>query len=552
MKFKTLVLRFRDLSTTTGDTIKQHSDIITKEGEVWWGWWAKAGEKIPSAFAEIQSYLREYNGLEVYLFDSGQSKLYKANLKSLKCDGGKMISPDINKTPSYYGTSTYQAWFLFDLISEVNSDDVKLILNDLSYADCVSDFFDDGVRFNNFDNKKISGLNELKYQDRTIWFVRDYNESNDKTHEIILCNANVSIPEVFQKNHVKTQSKKLLWFSDVHFGSGDSEHGFETDEPIQLATIIAKYINDEAENIDGLIISGDLTWRSSSEEFDLVERFYKYLNSTTRLSMDRIGFCPGNHDVSFSDIKDPETLKALRKFYSIQIKSSGGAKLNKSERDKLKAIKLTNAASGNYKKHFKNVVGVQPNEFLSMGKKFLVAGQRSVEICFLNSNSLQQHSFSFQGHGFVGRKQMEHAEKEMGWGKQNNKIYGGTRIVVLHHNLLPVTYSLDTYIGEQTSMVYDSKAIITWCYDNDVDIIIHGHTHERSINKLSQYKDNNTNPKSVWVIGLGSTGAHHSHLVPGTENEFAEFDFSNEVIELTFRKIKTDRVHCDPIMIKLD
>lgn len=462
-----------------------------------------------------------------------------------------MSSPDIDKTPKYYGSSTYQAWFLFDLISEINTDDVNLTLNYLSYSDCVSDFFDDGIRFNNFDNKKVSSLDELKYQDRTIWFVRNYNESTDRSHEIILCNANVSIPEVFQKNHVKTQSKKLLWFSDVHFGVGDSEHGFETDESIQLATIIEKYINDEAENIDGLIISGDMTWRSLSEEFDLIERFYKHLNSTTRLSMDRIGFCPGNHDVSFSDIKDPDTLKALRKFYSTQTKIGSKIKLSKAEREKLKAIKLTRSASENYKKHFENVVGVQPNEFLSMGKKFLVAGQRSVEICFLNSNSLQQHSFTFQGHGFVGRKQMEHAEKEMGWGKQNNKIYGGTRIVVLHHNLLPVTYCLDTYIGEQVSMVYDSQAIITWCYENDVDIVLHGHTHERSVKKLTQITDGN-NQKSLWIIGLGSSGAHSSHLVPGTANEFAEFDFSEKVVKVTFKEIKIDRVCENTTTIELN
>lgn len=543
MKFKTLILRFRDLSTITGDTIRYHTELINSKTEVWWGWWAKAGEKIPSAFSDIQSRLKDENSIEVYLFDSGQSKLYVANLKNIIFDSRRIASPNKDITPKYYGDSTYQAWFLFDSISEVNSANVESIINGFSYSGDVSDFFDDGVRFNNFVNKQISSLNELKYQDRTIWFVREYDEVHDETHEIILCDAHVSIPEVFKKNHIKTHSKKLLWLSDVHFGIGDSEHGFETDESIQLATIIEKYINDEAGNIDGLIISGDMTWRSLSEEFDLVERFYKHLNSTTSLKMERIGFCPGNHDVSFSDIKDPDTLKALKKLYSMQTKISSRTKLNKSERESLKAIKLTGSASENYKKHFKNVVGVQPNEFLSMGNKYLVAGQRSVEICFLNSNSLQQHSFSFQGHGFVGRKQMEHAEKEMGWGKQNNKIYGGTRIVVLHHNLLPVTYCLDTYIGEQVSMIYDSQAIITWCYENDVDIILHGHTHERSIKKLTQVTDDN-HKKSLWIIGLGSSGAHSSHLVPGTRNEFAEFDFSEEMVKVTFKEIKIDRV-CD-------
>jgi hypothetical protein len=34
---KAIVLRFRDLVTVPGDTIRQHEDIA-KTGYVWWGW----------------------------------------------------------------------------------------------------------------------------------------------------------------------------------------------------------------------------------------------------------------------------------------------------------------------------------------------------------------------------------------------------------------------------------------------------------------------------------------------------------------------------------
>lgn len=45
---ETYIFRFRDLGKSEGFTIEQHNNIARQEGNVWWGWWAKSGERFPS------------------------------------------------------------------------------------------------------------------------------------------------------------------------------------------------------------------------------------------------------------------------------------------------------------------------------------------------------------------------------------------------------------------------------------------------------------------------------------------------------------------------
>ncbi len=80
-----MVLRFRDLATQLGFTIKLHRDLITQHGYVWWGWWALPKEKIPRAvFADFTTTARTTEPLVVYLLDSGKHLTYRAKVKDIK------------------------------------------------------------------------------------------------------------------------------------------------------------------------------------------------------------------------------------------------------------------------------------------------------------------------------------------------------------------------------------------------------------------------------------------------------------------------------------
>lgn len=127
--------------------------------------------------------------------------------------------------------------------------------------------------------------------------------------------------------------------------------------------------------------------------------------------------CPGNHDVSFSEDYSADVKKALVKYHEMQ---HGNGNLSSDEWESLIAVDVLPEFKRNYEQFFRNIVSTDANQYLSMGKRFLIMNQKVVDVCFLNSNSLQQHKLAFQGQGYVGVKQRDDAAKEMGW-KRNKK-----------------------------------------------------------------------------------------------------------------------------------
>lgn len=543
MQCKTLILRFRDLVTSIGDTIRLHQEIIAEHPTeaVWWGWWAKPGEQCPRDLLRLKVKISKENFLTVYLFDSGQCKLFKAKMTDISAMAGKHAcpSPHNTRTPKYYAGQKYDVWFEFSEIEEVG----EQVLSRFSYSDKIKDFFVEGAQFKIFENKQISSFRELQAQDRTIWFVDEFSKTMHSTHEVILSNANISVPSIFPKRPVDISNGKIVWFSDLHFDENEKYHQFNKHDYIKLDNLINEKIvsNDKVLDVEALIVSGDLTWKATKKEFESAEVFLENLCSVKKLNIDGIGICPGNHDVSFSDSYDPAVKDALEKYHEMQ---QGSGSLTNAEWDLLVATPVHSKSKANYEEFFKKITGVNPNEYLSMGKRYLIKNQKVVDVCFLNSNSLQQHKLAFQGQGFVGSEQLVDAEDQMGW-KTNRKIKGGYRVVVLHHNLFPVNFTNVPYISAPSGLVYDTQSIFKWCFDNGVDLILHGHTHERFASKITRKFDDQN--KSLWVVGLGSTGVIKEHLVG--KNEFAELDFNNDRIEVVFYNITDNDIIEDEKLI---
>ncbi|EOC9628580.1 TPA: metallophosphoesterase [Klebsiella pneumoniae] len=528
MNCKTIILRFRDLVTPAGETITLHQDIIKSKESVWWGWWAKADEQCPRDFNILKTKISEKNPLEIYLFDSGQLKIYVANLIGISTNFDKHSCPVRDMTPPYYSDQQYSVWFNFSSIAEVT--DCLSLINGLAYSGAVNDFFKNNDMFQIYSDKQISSLLELRCQDRTIWFVDEFDSSKHKTHEIILSNANVSVPSVFQKKPIELTEGRLLWLSDLHFDENKKYHQFDQRDQKKLSAII----KDWGQEVEGVLISGDITWRATENEFKQAQEFIENLCSSKRVNIDGIGMCPGNHDVSFSEGYSTDVKNALEKYHEMQ---HGEGRLSNDEWESLIAVDVLPEFKRNYEKFFRNIVSTDANQYLSMGKRFLIMNQKVVDVCFLNSNSLQQHKLAFQGQGYVGVKQRDDAATEMEW-KRNKKITGGYRVVVLHHNLYPVNYAETPYIGVASGLVYDTEAILKWCFENGVDLILHGHTHERCVTKISRKVDNQD--KSVWIVSLGSTGVIQGHLVGC--NEFAELDFEGDRIKVMFYNIKHNTI----------
>src|SRR5262249_46640595 len=136
-------------------------------------------------------------------------------------------------------------------------------------------------RYKPFYGKRIASPDELRQQDRTIWFVRAL-KAGDATHEISLFDSNRITPAHFPRRVIESKSPFVALTSDVHF-SADTHHGFPTKahataSDLGLAIercLLDHHINDLA----GFVIAGDLTWRADPVEYDLAKAFLNRVSS---------------------------------------------------------------------------------------------------------------------------------------------------------------------------------------------------------------------------------------------------------------------------------
>ena len=507
---RTVILRFRDLVTKSGDTIFLHQEIAVREGSVWWGWWHKHGETVPDdAFRLLATRAKGEAGLPLFLFDSGRLKAYKSLCRDLVWDPLHKSFPTPNNglTPSYYESAEYLAWFSLTTFEEIPGTEFQ----QYSYYREGDFFKEKSSRFEPFYEKKVYGLEELKQQDRTIWFVRPFRES-DASHRIELLDGAQIRPSDFPAEYIQEPSDTLLWTSDLHFG----HHGFpvvSNAHEADLAQALELALRDHGiASWGGHIISGDLTWKASATEFDQVDAFIrKLMRTTTNPRHQAIVPCPGNHDLKFS--KSPQK-KDIR------------------IHDQVTSPAARAAYAGFYEKLFFK----QPNSYLSCGRKFLLGGCIPVEIVALNSSYIQQKEGWYQGHGFIGDDQLRHAAEEMGW------VAGASprpfRILVLHHHLMPVTYRNTPLGGYPYSVVLDAEAVVEWLVNHGVDLVLHGHMHRSFTARVSRPLDRNKldGPWHTFhVAGLSSTGVAPDHA--DEENSFACIAFGERNVRIDWYSI---------------
>lgn len=520
-EIKTLILRFRDLSTSRGDTIARHQSIADgPAGSVWWGWWNKEGETIPdAAFRAVAVAAAEPEGLELLLFDSDRQLVYQARCVEIFWDRLlEPVSPEKNPdlVPGYYKERRCLAWFRFaSILSEPLPEST---LQTYSYVE-VPDFFTSGESgYKPFDGKRIASARELKQQNRTIWFVRDVRPG-DLTHEIKLFDSHQVEPGDFPKEHIVSSSTDLLWVSDLHF-SEDGHHAFALESHPTRGRSAWESIRGKIEDdlglktVAGVIASGDFAWKAAPAEFDQARRSFFDAVRDWNKELKNYNFlvCPGNHDIRFSD--DPA--------------------------DKTKSVDVApEEARAAYEAFYQALYFKKPNEFLSCGRKFLLGGAIPVEIACLNSSLLVQKEGLFQGQGFVGEEQMKNAAHELGWAA-NREGPRALRIVVLHHHLLPVSYSETPYEGWQYSLTLDAEALMRWLLKHEVDLVLHGHQHQPFYSQIVRPIDlegEDQTLREITVVGMGSTGVAQGHLGESRHNMFALLHFDAGKVQLRFFSI---------------
>ena len=512
---QTVILRFRDLATAPGGTLGTHKQICTDHGHVWWGWWSKMGERVPQeVFGRLKKLANQPGGLRLWLFDSGRELFFTATCIDIRWEATaeEIKSPEPDKTPAYYRERTWLAWFKLVSVSTVPEGDPTSILHGYSYVQ-VDEFFDHGrSRFTVFYGKQVSSLQELREQDRTIWFVRPFDASADPSHQILLLDARTTSPTHFPEEFRQTAGRSILWLSDVHFSKA-GHHAFPpvtSEHAAPLATRVEQACrHHKVTDLGGIVLSGDLSWECAQEEFDEAARMIRFLLSSAALENYHVGVCPGNHDLAFSD-------KPFKKDAPV--------------------VRVDAAARHGYERFYSDLFYLYPNEFLSCGRRYLLGGSMPVEVVYLNSSFLLQKKDRFQGHGFVGEPQLEHAAKEMGW---NTPADGPLpiRVAVIHHHLVPVIYREPPLSGRIYSVVLDAEAIVRWLLRNRVQIVLHGHMHTPFYSEVRRpvtFGDHLETARPLHVFGMGSSGVEVSHLGEERRNVFAVLTFDRAAVTVRY------------------
>lgn len=517
MSIETMILRFRDLSTNVGGTIIFHQEKIREHGFAWWGWWHKAGETIPSeTFRLLMSKIDKSGPLAVFLFDTGTGTLYPAKIQEIFWDSRfhEIASPSWDATPDYYGGRKLKAWFkLTEIVEGINSENV---LRNWSYAEVDELFETKKSIFQGFHGKQVSSFEELRHQERSIWFVRPFIQG-DKIHKILLYDTSKVKPSNFPENIIESHSARLLWLSDLHFSADN--HAFPLREEAQRGNKLAEAIRKDLDaqglqQVGGIIITGDLTWRASKEEFLLVRSFLDDIMSWSTLTPNQIIFCPGNHDIAFSD--EPWKKDAL-------------------------VTESTEASKKNFEQTYSDLFSVTPNPYLASGRRFLFARSFVVEIASLNSSYLRQTEKVFQGQGFIGEEQRGFVATEMHWREQDSDAPHPFRVVLLHHHLVPVIPAELAVYEQQSSMVYDAGALCNWVVKHRVNLVLHGHMHHTKVVKEARslgLAAGNTQWHEFAVASLGSTGVDLSHNTLDRRNVYGLLEFSTKGVRLRIREIQ--------------
>lgn len=504
---ESIVLRFRDL---VAKTIQEHSKIIQKKQSVWWGWWNKPDERIPrTTFSNYKSDLKQGKTIEVFLVDSGSKNLYKAELVDLKFSEVEdtIECPDVKKTPRYYKSSQYKAWFCFRSIQEVDKNEITKWSYDET-EECVDDQDSDKYK-----NKRIYDLEEmLNRSHRTIYFINAYDKKkhNDAPNPVKLEPA--AAPKNFTIHPVLANSNYFLHLSDLHFGEKSHAYPLGPKPGKQkLSTMIAqnlKKMYGPDTQPASVIITGDLTWQGTSEEYKQAYDFLQDIISVFNLKPQNFLIMPGNHDIQW-------------------------AHQNKNEYDRTKPIENPpEQAKQNYIDFYQKMFGTLPNEDLSVGRRYILANFTSVDIIGLNSSKLEQKHFA--GYGYISWEQFTNAVTAMAWSSTKNRTK--YRILALHHHIMPVNSKeeIDTY-DRIYSLTLDAGQILYGALEQQVSLIVHGHMHQPFSATVSRNIKgcDKISPRRVLAIhGSGSASVSREHLGPIGKHSYSLYEFDEKEIRV--------------------
>jgi 3',5'-cyclic AMP phosphodiesterase CpdA len=306
----------------------------------------------------------------------------------------------------------------------------------------------------------------------------------------------------------------FLHLSDTHFGSkpgkdgaiemhrfvsGDYEKSLHEHFLDEFCSKRAHFTHDHSRIV--LIISGDLTYQASDEEFQRVQEFLEKLCDSLKIPKERVILVPGNHDVHWPSAQ----IDRRRRFdnYVAFLHQFYGDALFRS---RYPLIKWNLQVNG---------VRPAPEELISI---YQTGG---VTIMGLNScvyETAQNH------YGFIGGRQLDNVEKLL---DDAGGSIADLRVAVLHHHLHPFPEPINnTHSDEQIwmdlSTIRDAGLVERRLERLGFDLVLHGHKHKPQLRETLVHEQSVGRASSRLIVcGTGSTGVNASELEHQTANHYS-------------------------------
>jgi hypothetical protein len=301
----------------------------------------------------------------------------------------------------------------------------------------------------------------------------------------------------------------ILHLSDLHFGTLDDAQLWSS----QLIEDLQ--INLRIEKVDALVLSGDITSRSTPEEYKAAQEFINKFCNSFSLESDRIIIVPGNHDINWDFSKDAYILKdkcectsdELKEGYYIPVGEDAARVIDK-EKHLLRF--------SNFQNFYDVCKGKAKLWNLDVKKQYSldIIGDR-ILILGLNSAWELDHHFRKPT---INDLALTNALDEI----RDNDRYKGcpTKIVVWHH---PINSPFEDRI--KNSDFLQRLAV------NGFHFFLHGHIH-RADNSLFSY-----DAKQLHGICAGTFGASRKELNPGVPWQYnlLKFEKNQLIVETRCR-----------------
>jgi small GTP-binding protein len=289
---------------------------------------------------------------------------------------------------------------------------------------------------------------------------------------------------------------RILHLSDLHWGEDEEETS---------KTSVVPLIRDlkvlGIEQLNYIVISGDITNRATEKEFETAYLFLSEIISRFNLSAERCFIVPGNHDFSWE--VEVYNWKPERKVTAKEATDKGYVKQGEGY------LICDNAK---YPERFKNFARfykqfTQGDYALKPESQSLSSLFEDTRIQFLMLNSAWEIDEFNKNRSSINYNALQYgldeAARKIDEAKATNRLANDAevlRLAILHH---PVT-------GNEKII---NDAFLEHLRQEKVALCLHGHIHEDRADLISH-----TYKQKVYAIGAGSFGAIADHRPPSTPN----------------------------------